>query len=160
MIEISARMAIAAPASRAFSAFVEPEQIGQFWFSTASQKWTAGATVTLSYAEFGASLDIQILSIRENRQIKLTWGQPSEARAATLDFLPQSEESCIVQVTEVGFNDYEALFENPNLAELRTYEYEDILKNLMNGQASWTFVLTCLKAYLESGITTLRTGLL
>ena len=159
MIEINTRMEIFAPATEVFDAFVNPEKIGNFWFSMSSERWEVGKTVTLSYTEFDATVPIQIMEIRKNKRIMLTWGPTSDERAVTIT-LTENNEKTIVEVKEVGFKEYERLLTDPMLAEVRTFEYEEIINNLMGGKGGWTFVLTCLKAYLENGVTSLRTGLL
>ncbi|QDK70600.1 SRPBCC domain-containing protein [Lactococcus protaetiae] len=159
MIEINIRMEISAPASEIFDAFVNPEKIGNFWFSNSSERWEKGKTIILSYEEFEANVPIQVMDIRENSRILLTWGPISDERAVTISFM-QVDEKTIVEVKEVGFQEYERLLTDPVLAEVRTYEYEEIINNLMGGKGGWTFVLACLKAYLENGVTSLRTGLL
>lgn len=160
MIEINTRMAISASAEEIFEAFVDPEKIGKFWFSKSSERWEKGKRIALSYEEFDATVQIQIVAIRKNSRIMLTWGPTSDERAVTIQITEQDQTSCVVEVKEVGFQEYERLLTDPMLAEVRTYEYEEIINNLMGGKGGWTFVLTCLKAYLENGVTSLRTGLL
>ena len=160
MIELTTRMEIAASPEKIFDSFVKKDLIGNFWFSHSSSDWAADQDVVLTYDEFDTSVKIHILKLRENRQIALTWGEQTEQRAVTISILPKDEEVTMVEVKEVGFKEYEDLLSNPALAEIRTFEYEDILNNLMGGKGGWTFMLTCLKAYLENGITSLRTGLL
>lgn len=160
MIEIVTRMEIKAQPEQIFNAFVKSDQIGNFWFSKSSEDWSKGKTIELSYDEFNAKMNIKIEHLRENQQIMFTWGNSSEERAVTINIAVKSDESSVVEVKEQGFQEYEDLLTNPALSEVRTFEYEEIVFNLMNGKGGWTFVLTCLKAYLESDITTLRTGLL
>lgn len=155
MIEITTKMQINAPAEEVFSAFTDKDKIGNFWFSHSSEDWAEGKDIVLSYEEFDAKVPVHIESIKAGEKIILTWGQAQDERVVTISF-----KNGVVEIKEQGFQEYEEMFTNPVLAEVRTFEYEEILENLMGGQRGWTFVLTCLKAYLENGLTSLRLGLL
>jgi len=159
MLEIKTKMLIKASAHEIFEAFVDPEKIGNFWFSSSSERWTDGADVTLTFKEFKAEVKVHIEKVSSDKKILLSWGPPTDLRAVTIQIDPEKAES-LVTVSEVGFQEYEDLLSDGNLAPIRSFEYEEILKNLLGGKEGWTFVLTCLKAYLENGITTLRTGLI
>ncbi|WP_235442588.1 MULTISPECIES: hypothetical protein [Bacillales] len=37
------------PAQEVFEAFVDPEKIGNFWFSSSSARWEEGKSITLFY---------------------------------------------------------------------------------------------------------------
>jgi len=41
-------------ANEVFEAFVDPAQIGSFWFSSSSERWEAGRTIKLRYEEYNA----------------------------------------------------------------------------------------------------------
>lgn len=159
MIDITTRMEIAASAEDIFDSFVNPEKIGNFWFSRASEIWEKGKKITLSYDEFDAKVPIQVLELRQNRQIRFVWGTSDDERVVTITIAPSGDKSA-VEVKEAGFQEAEAMLSNPALAEIRTYEYEEIIEHLLGQKEGWTFVLTCLKAYLENGVNTLRMGLL
>ena len=159
MIEITTRMEIKAPAEKIYQAFIDPELIGNFWFSSSSEIWTKDKDILLSYPEFEAEVPIHIMDMRQNEKILLTWGPSHDERAVTIS-LTEKGDGTIVETKEVGFQEFEALLTNPALAEVRTYEYENIINQLMGGKEGWTFVLTCLKAYMENGVTTLRLGLI
>ncbi|MCL2677348.1 MAG: SRPBCC domain-containing protein [Streptococcaceae bacterium] len=159
MIEITSRMEIDAKPEEIFNAFVDPQLIGNFWFSTSSEAWEADKDIILTYDEFDAEIPIHILNIRKNQMISLSWGPSSDERAVTITITPK-DHTTVVEVKEVGFQEFEDMLTDPTLSEVRTYEYESIINQLMGGKASWTFVLACLKAYLEHGVTTIRTGYL
>jgi uncharacterized protein YndB with AHSA1/START domain len=46
------------PANEIYEAFVNPEKIGNFWFSSSSERWVEGKTITLKYEEYNAQGDI------------------------------------------------------------------------------------------------------
>ncbi len=63
------QMKIQKPAHEIFEAFVDPEKIGGFWFSSSSERWEEGKTVTLRYEEYDAQGDIHILEIQEEKRL-------------------------------------------------------------------------------------------
>jgi uncharacterized protein YndB with AHSA1/START domain len=40
------------PVNEVFEAFVDPAKIGKFWFSSSSERWEQGKTITLKYDEY------------------------------------------------------------------------------------------------------------
>lgn len=51
-------MKILKPANEVFEAFIDPSKIGNFWFSSSTERWEQGKTVTLRYDEYDAQADI------------------------------------------------------------------------------------------------------
>jgi uncharacterized protein YndB with AHSA1/START domain len=131
------------PAIDVFEAFVDPEKIGNFWFSTSSERWEQGKTITLTYAEYNAELAIQILEIEENKKIVYQWGANGEGHIVTISLEAQDEQSTVIEVMEEGFNENDA----------------DFVAQLLDNKEGWVFMLSCLKAYLESGYDQLRGGI-
>lgn len=159
MLEINTKMEIKTTPEAIYQAFVDKDLIGKFWFSHSSENWTKGAQVNLSYDEFEANVPIEILELRENRKIIFSWGPESDSRVITINIVPSADNTA-VEIKEQGFQEYEDMLSNSELSAIRTFEYEEILSTLLNGKGGWTFVLTCLKAYLEHGVTDLRVGLM
>jgi Transcriptional regulator C-terminal region len=52
------KMTILKPTNEVFEAFVDPEKIGNFWFSSSSERWEAAKTITLRYDEYNALMQI------------------------------------------------------------------------------------------------------
>ncbi|HZG16898.1 MAG TPA: hypothetical protein VE710_18055 [Candidatus Bathyarchaeia archaeon] len=52
-----------------FETFVDPLNIGNYWFSSSSERWEQGKIVTLKYEEYQAELKIEILQEDENEKI-------------------------------------------------------------------------------------------
>ncbi|GBG96734.1 hypothetical protein NtB2_00858 [Lactococcus termiticola] len=153
-------MLIKAPTEAVYQSFINPDRIGNFWFSNASATWEVDKEIQLSYEEFEGKVDLRVLDLKENSRIIFEWGPSSDSRVVTIAIKALGPAQSLVEVKEQGFKDFEGLLTDPNLSEILSFEYEDILDSLMGGKAGWTFMLTCLKAYLESGITSLRTGLM
>ncbi|MEG9297809.1 hypothetical protein V6B33_15190 [Mangrovibacillus sp. Mu-81] len=56
-------------ANEIFEAFVDPLKIGNFWFSSSSERWEEGKTITLKYEEYNAQGDIHIKEIHKNEKV-------------------------------------------------------------------------------------------
>jgi uncharacterized protein YndB with AHSA1/START domain len=131
------------PANEVYEAFVDPSKIGNFWFSSSSERWEEGKTVTLRYEEYGAQGDINITSIMENEFIEFRWGPKGEENTVTIKFI-EEDKATIVEIKEDGFNESDG----------------DFIWKILDNKEGWVYVLTCLKGYLEFGATTLRASLL
>ncbi len=139
MPKLIAKMKINKPARDVYEAFTEPDKIKNFWFSGSSERWETGRTVTLSYEEYVASFDIKIAEAIPYSKIVFLWGEGEAQRTNTLTFSYESDYTLVI-IEEADFGES---------------QLEEMLKN----QTGWVYMLTCLKAYLENGVSTLRTGL-
>ncbi|MFJ5768386.1 SRPBCC family protein [Psychrobacillus sp. NPDC093180] len=143
MVNNLTKMKIAKPASEVFEAFVDPTKIGNFWFSSSSERWKQDRTITLEYKEYDAIVEILVMEIMANKKIVFQWGEPGQERTVTILLTDQDGLSTIVEVSEEGFKEDDS----------------DFLNQLIDNKEGWVFMLTCLKGFLESGVSTLRTGL-
>jgi len=139
--DLVTKMNILRPAEDVYEAFADPAKIGNFWFSASSGRWETGKTISLAYAEYGASMDIRIVEAVENEIIAFDWGEGDYWRRVDMFFNP------VEGGTEVEVH------------ELFTKEDENLADFLVGNKEGWVFMLTCLKAWLENGVNTLRTGL-
>ncbi|MDM5338178.1 SRPBCC family protein [Fictibacillus enclensis] len=137
------KMKILKPVNEVFEAFVDPSKIGNFWFSSRSQRWDQGKTITLRYDEYDAQGDMKITEIELNKKIVFHWGTNGEGHRVmiTLNELDNSES--IIEITEEGFNEND----------------ENIISQMLDNKEGWVYMLTCLKGYLEYGVN-LRASLL
>lgn len=142
-VVLKSKMKILRPVSEVFDAFVNPEKIGNFWFTTSSEKWETGKIITLTYDEYTAEFDIFIVKTVTDKKIIFEWGGKNEKRTITIIFDPLDDSGTIVTALEEGWK------ENPGLMD-------ELLKN----KEGWVYMLVCLKAYIENGVNTLRTGLI
>lgn len=131
------------PTSEVFEAFVDPVKISNFWFSSSSERWEEGKTITLKYEEYNAELEILIKEIVKNKKIVFQWGANGEGHTITITLKEMDPNSTIIEVVEEGFNDSD----------------NDYVNQLIDNKEGWVFMLTSLKAYLEFGINKLRGGL-
>ena len=132
------KMKILKPAHDVFEAFVDPGKIGNFWFSSSSERWEQGKTITLRYDEFNAEGQIQIVEIEKDKKIVFNWGN-----TVTISLKETEPSTTVVEVIEDGFDENDL----------------QLIEKLLDNKEGWVFMLTNLKAYLENGIRTLRTGL-
>jgi uncharacterized protein YndB with AHSA1/START domain len=131
------------PANEVFEAFVDPSKIRNFWFSSSSERWEQGKTVTLRYDEYNAKLDIEVKEIEANKKIVFQWGANGEGHIVKITLKELDNASTLIEVNEEGFNEND----------------EELINQLLDNKEGWVFVLSCLKGYLEFGISKLRTGL-
>lgn len=138
-MNILTKFRILKPASEVFEAFVDPLRIGNFWWSSSSERWEQGKTITLRYDEYNAEVNIKVTEIDINKKIVFKWGELEE-NTVTISMKEVDELSTIIEVNEEGFNENE----------------DEIINTLVDNKEGWVYMLTCLKAYLEFGITNLR----
>ncbi|MDB5085039.1 MAG: hypothetical protein JWN30_1925 [Bacilli bacterium] len=137
------KLKIFKPANEVFEAFVEPSKIGNFWFSSSSEKWEPGKTITLRYDEYDAQGDIKVMEIEENKKIVFQWGADGEGHIVTITLKELDNASTIIEVSEDGFNEND----------------DQLISNLLDNKEGWVYMLTCLKGYLEFGVNNLRAGI-
>jgi len=132
------------PAADIFEAFVDPVKIGNFWFSSSSERWAEGKTITLRYDEYDAEGDIHVLEVIDHQKIVYEWGQEEgEPHRVTITLNETRPDSTVVEVVEDGFNEQDP----------------ELIAKLVDNKEGWVFALTCLKAYLEFGVNRLRGAL-
>jgi uncharacterized protein YndB with AHSA1/START domain len=131
------------PASEVFEAFVDPTKIGNFWFTSSSERWEQGKTVTLKYDEYDAQGDIEVMEIDVNKKIVFQWGANGEGNIVTISMKELDNSSTLITVTEEGFKE----------------DDEGLIHQLIDNKEGWVYMLTCLKGYLEFGVTQLRAGI-
>lgn len=95
------KIKILRPACEASEAFVDPNKIGNFWFSSSSESWEQGKTISLRYDEYDAQIDIKVLEIEANRKIVF---HDEEGHIVTITLNELEDKSTIIEVNEDGFN--------------------------------------------------------
>ncbi|WP_062109888.1 SRPBCC family protein [Bacillus niameyensis] len=137
--EITTKFKINKPAHEVFEAIVDPVKIGNFWFSSSSKRWEKGETITLRYDEYNAEGDINIQEVVNNEKIMFSWGET----VVTIT-LKEDDTSTIIEVNESGFTENDP----------------EIVAKMMGQKEGWVYMLSCLKAYLENEVNTLRASLI
>ncbi|WP_123042455.1 SRPBCC family protein [Cohnella candidum] len=130
------------PAHDVFEAFVDPSKIGNFWFSSSSERWEPGKTITLEYDLYDAKLEIRIRETEADRKIVFAWGSGEDERAVTISLHETAPAATRIEIREEGFKENDP----------------ELIPNLIDNKEGWVFMLSCLKAFLEFGVS-LRGGL-
>lgn len=126
-MQIDTKMVIESDASKVFEAIVDPEQIGGFWFSSSSERWETGKTVTVEYKEYNAEINLDITKVVPNKLIEFKW----DARTVIISFEEESGQT-LVTATEKDLDDNHIDF-------------------ILGQKEGWVYMLTCLKSYVEFG---------
>ncbi|HET7658697.1 MAG TPA: SRPBCC family protein [Bacillales bacterium] len=126
------KIKIAKPAHEVFEAFVDPEKIGNYWFSSSSERWEQGKTVTLRYDEYGAEGEIEVKEIQQDKKIVFIWGAD---HTVTISLEETGNSETIVGINEEGFQEND----------------DELIDQLVDNKEGWVYMLTCLKGYLEYG---------
>ena len=127
-MDIVTKMQVNVPKENVFEAFVNPNQIGGFWFSSSSERWEQGKTITLCYEEYNAELEVQIGSIEDNKSIEFIWGN----HPVTIEFEGIGESTVVTTIE-------------------KDFDTQDV-EQLLGQKEGWVYMLSCLKAYLEHKI--------
>lgn len=134
-LDIVTKMQVNVPKENVFEAFVNPNQIGGFWFSSSSERWEQGKTITLCYEEYNAELEVQINSIEDNKSIEFIWGN----HPVTIEFEGIGESTVVTTIE-------------------KDFDTQDV-EQLLGQKEGWVYMLSCLKAYLEHNVS-IRAGIL
>ncbi|WP_436938796.1 SRPBCC domain-containing protein [Staphylococcus xylosus] len=127
-MDIVTKMQVNVPKENVFEAFVNPNQIGGFWFSSSSERWEQGKTITLCYEEYNAELEVQIGSIEDNKSIEFIWGN----HPVTIEFEGIGESTLVTTIE-------------------KDFDTQDV-EQLLGQKEGWVYMLSCLKAYLEHNV--------
>ncbi|MCD1260151.1 SRPBCC domain-containing protein [Paenibacillus athensensis] len=136
------KMLVHRPAVAVFEALVDPAQMAQYWFS-GTERLTAGGVVTWRYEEYGAEVGIRVLELEADRRLVFQWGVDGSGHVVTVTLTALDEERTVIEVCEAGFDE----------------QAEGFALELADNKEGWVYMLTCLKAYVEFGIGTLRASL-
>ncbi|MGZ9819172.1 SRPBCC family protein [Peribacillus simplex] len=142
--QIITKFKIVKPTNEVFEAIVNPEKIGNFWFSSSSERWEPGRTLTLRYNEYDAEVAINVLEVEENRKIVFSWGEVDQETVVTITLTELDKTSTIIEVNESGLKE-----DDPEL-----------INKMIGQKEGWVYTLTCLKGYLENGVNTLRASII
>ncbi|RFU62580.1 SRPBCC family protein [Bacillus sp. V59.32b] len=142
--QVTTKFNILKPAKEVFEAIVDPEKIGNFWFSLSSERWEQGKTITLRYDEYDAQGDIKVLEIEDDKKIVFSWGEDGQETIVAITLKRTDDSSTIIEVTESGLKE-----DDP-----------EIVNKMLGKKEGWVYTLICLKGYLENDVSTLRASLI
>lgn len=142
--DVTTKLKIKQPAYKVFEAIISPTEIGHYWFSSSSERWTEVKRITLTYDEYHAEGAITVLEMEANEKVMFAWGEEHGEVTIVTIALEESQGETIITVVESGFNAHDP----------------EIMAKMMGQKEGWVYTLTCLKGYLESGVSTLRASLI
>ncbi|MBN3523704.1 SRPBCC family protein [Paenibacillus apiarius] len=126
-----AEMLIRKPIEEVFEAFIDPAITSRFWFTKSSGRLETGKRVQWDWEMYGASADVEVKEIEENKRILIEFGTTVE-----WIFTPRAENETFVTITNSGFKG----------------DADDIVKQAIDSTEGFTIVLCGLKALLEHDI--------
>ncbi|MGS2778733.1 SRPBCC family protein [Robertmurraya sp. GLU-23] len=143
--QITTKFKILTSANEVFEAIVDPKKIGNYWFSSSSERWEQGKKITLRYDEYEAEGVIKVVEIVEGKKIVYSWGEEhGEESTVTIVLKELNQSTTLIEITESGFKE-----DDP-----------DLVAKLLGKKEGWVYMLSCLKAYLENGVKDLRASLI
>ncbi|UOE56217.1 SRPBCC family protein [Bacillus sp. CMF12] len=143
--QITAKFKINKPANEVFEAIVDPVKIGHFWFSSSSERWEQGKSITVKYDEYNAEGILKVLKMEENKKIVFSWGgETNEETVVAITLNEPDHLSTIIEVNESGLDENDP----------------EVVSKMLGQKEGWIYMLTCLKGYLEHGISDLRASLI
>ncbi len=130
-------MLIRRPANVVFEALVDPAITTRIWFTKSSGRLTPGAVVTWEWEMYGASAQVIVGQIEENRRIGFRWGSgDGPSTAVEFRLRPWRNNTTYVEVTESGFRG----------------DGDQLVQAIAGSTGGFSFFLSALKALLEHGV--------
>lgn len=130
------QMLIRKPVAQVFEALVDPAITSRFWFSRGSGRLEAGKQVRWDWEMYGASAEVDVKAVEENKRILIEWDGPENPTSVEWTFEPRSENRTFVTVKNWGFHG----------------DAEKTVAAALDSTGGFSFLLAALKAYLEHGI--------
>jgi len=103
-----------------------------------------GVTITWRYDEYNAEGIIRVIEVERNKKIVFSWGGYGQETVVTITLTGMDNMNTIIEVNESGLKE-----DDP-----------EIVSKMIGQKEGWVYMLTCLKGYLENGVTNLRASLL
>jgi uncharacterized protein YndB with AHSA1/START domain len=131
-----AQMLIRRPVAEVFEAMADPAVTSRFWFSRGSGRLAAGQRVRWDWEMYGASADVEVREVEENRRILIEWDGPEHPTSVEWTFEPRGDGAAWVTVRNWGFHG----------------DADVVVTAALDATGGFTFLLAALKAYLEHGV--------
>lgn len=131
-----AQMLIRKPVAQVFEALVDPAITSRFWFSKGSGRLEAGKQVRWDWEMYGASAEVDVKAVEENRRILIEWDGPENPTSVEWTFEPMGGDRTFVTVKNWGFSG----------------DADKIVAAALDSTGGFNLLLAGLKAFLEHGI--------
>lgn len=99
----TAGMLIRRPVGEVFEAFTDPAITSRFWFSEGSGRLEPGASVEWRWKWYGATGQVIVRAIEQDRRILMDWGDPGEMSTVEWLFEERADGSTFVSIENWGF---------------------------------------------------------
>jgi uncharacterized protein YndB with AHSA1/START domain len=129
-------MLIRKPVADVFEAFINPEITTKFWFTKSSGRLEVGKQVQWAWEMYDISIPVSVKAIEPNRRIVIEWPGYSGLTSVEWVFLPQSDGTTFVSITESSF----------------TGTGDELVKQVTDSTQGFSLVLAGLKALLEHDV--------
>jgi uncharacterized protein YndB with AHSA1/START domain len=135
-VQAKAEMLIRKPVAEVFEAFVNPDITAKFWFTKGSGRLEAGKQIQWDWEMFGASTQVQVKAIEDNKRILIEWEGYGTPTTVEWIFTPREDQTTFVRITNGGFSGTS----------------DEIAKQAISSTEGFTLVLCGLKALFEHNI--------
>ena len=129
----TAEMLIRKPVAEVFEAFINPQVTSKFWFTKSSGRLETGKEIRWDWEMYGASAQVDVKAIEENKRILIEWGEPGAMTTVEWTFTPRADDTTFVRVTNSGFSG----------------DGDEVVKQALDSTEGFTLVLAGLRAVLE-----------
>ena len=126
-----AGMLIRKPVAVVFDAFIDPAITSKFWFTRSSGRVEEGADLIWHWDMYGASAQVAVKSIEQDRRILIEWPTPVEWL-----FTRRTDDTTFVSITASGF----------------TGTDDEKVAQAIDSMGGFSLVLAGCKAYLEHDV--------
>ncbi len=133
---VKTAMLIRQPPAKCFEAFVDPQITNRFWFTKSSGRLEPGKRVTWTWEMYGHSVDVLVKEIEPAKRILIEWGNYGEMTEVEWTFTPYENDKTYVRIKNSGFKG----------------DGDKVVKDALDSQGGFTWVLAGLKALLEHNI--------
>ena len=131
--QIETQMLIRRPVSEVFNAFIDPDVTKNFWFTKSSGKLEDGKTITWEWDMYGASTEVVVKKIIQDKLILTNWGKP----VTTVEYeFTEMDEGTYVVIKNYGFD----------------LTGDELIAAIKDNTGGFTTVLDGAKSWLEHGI--------
>ncbi|MFC3798807.1 SRPBCC family protein [Cohnella sp. GCM10012308] len=130
-------MLIRRPAAEVFEAFVDPAVTTRFWFTRSSGRLSSGARVQWDWEMYGASAQVEVVTIEQDRLLAIRWGDEENGfTSVEWTFERRAENETFVSIVNAGFQG----------------DGDARVAQALDSTGGFNLVLCGLKALLERGI--------
>jgi len=132
---VRVEMLIRRPVHEVFRAFVDPAVTTKFWFTRSSGALEQGKRIRWDWEMYGASTEVEVIALEENRRILIEWGAPASTQVEWV-FTPRPDHTTLVAITNAGFSG----------------DGDEVVAQALDSTQGFALVLCGLKALLEHEI--------